>query len=103
DLKSIQVDLAEMSLFRAKQCAYLACTSSETEPGMNIYSGLLFLGGHIADPKLARSLVEGTGRRQPAAPSAAARAPTVRDGCAAGPVRRGAIVSICSVALSPFR
>ncbi|GAA3913114.1 hypothetical protein [Luteimonas lutimaris] len=70
---------------------------------MNIYSGLLFLGGHIADPKLARSLVDGADRRQPAAPSAAARAPTFRDGCAAGPVRRGGIVSVCSVALSLFR
>lgn len=70
---------------------------------MNIYSGLLFLGGHIADPKLARSLVDGADRRRPAAPSAAARPREPRDGCAAGPVHRGAIASICSVALSPFR
>ena len=69
---------------------------------MSIYTDLLFLGGHIADPKLARSLDDDAQRRQPAPPPAG-KSPEARGGCATGAVRRGGIVAICSVALSPFR
>lgn len=68
---------------------------------MSIYTDLLFLGGHVADPKLARSLDDDAQRRQPVAPPVGR--PPARDGCVTGPVRRGGIVSICSVALSSFR
>lgn len=74
---------------------------------MKLWSSLLFLHGHIADPALARSLA---GVDDPQAgprpddidtpsPRLANRAPPRP--CV--PFKRGAITAACSVALSPFR
>ena len=71
---------------------------------MNIYTGLLFQHGHIQDPELARSLA-GVERVAPPARDTKALPKRTRP-VARGfikPFRRGAIASVCSVALSPFR
>jgi len=67
---------------------------------MNFYAGLLFLEGHIADPKLARALAGPADRARPAT-----RQPPLRKCCDQPKVsRHGAIVSVCCAgALSPFR
>ena len=74
---------------------------------MNIHAGLLFLHGHITDPELARSLAgnaddDRPGREPERRPAPRKGATPPRDR-ASRPFRRGAIVSIGSVALSPFR
>ncbi len=70
---------------------------------MNIYTGLLFNHGHIQNPELARSLAA-SGDGEPTAPRPDARRRSADDrGCPPRPFRRGAIASVCSVALSPFR
>lgn len=74
-----------------------------TEQAMNIYSGLLFQQGYIQDAQLALSLAgadEGekpASDRQPASPVRPQRSERRAS------FRRGAIFSICSTALSPFR
>jgi hypothetical protein len=72
---------------------------------MNLYTGLLFHHGHIADPALAVSLAndghrdEGDDARRPAEPRRVRERRAVR-----GVFRRGAIAAACcSTALSPFR
>ena len=71
---------------------------------MNIYTGLLFNHGHIQDAALARSLAT-SGSGEPAAPArpGARRSVAGGRGCPPRVLRRGAIASVCSVALSPFR
>jgi hypothetical protein len=56
-LKWIQGVLANMSLLQRQASAYLASTSTQRGirrqgNAMNLYTGLLFLHGHIADPSL---------------------------------------------------
>jgi len=70
-----------MSLFRFASCTYRQCSSSGASI-MNIYSGLLFLHGHIAHVDLARQLagVE----TAPAAPS-----PSGKREAACGAARTG--------------
>ncbi|HVI59489.1 MAG TPA: hypothetical protein VM619_11565 [Luteimonas sp.] len=73
---------------------------------MNIYTGLLFNHGHLLDAALARSLAaSGDGDGQSAAPARpeARRRVAAGRGCPPRVFRRGAIASVCSVALSPFR
>lgn len=73
---------------------------------MKLWSSLLFLHGHIADPALARSLA---GEDASVAPRpadeimkpAVPQIHTPERPCV--PLRRGAIAAACSVALSPFR
>ena len=69
---------------------------------MNIYSGLLFLEGHVANPDLMRSLAgEAVGQAMPATamPPAPAAAHDQPMAC-----RRGAIATVCgALSLSPFR
>ena len=70
---------------------------------MNLYTGLLFLDGHIADPKLARSLAGEAGHPRSAGPDGRRKradkrppVPQVR--------RRRAVASVCgALSLSPFR
>lgn len=71
---------------------------------MNLYTGLLFQQGYIQDPQLALSLAGKTdqGEQVPAdRPEKPVRAPARAERRA--PFRRGAIFSVCSTALSPFR
>ena len=73
---------------------------------MSIYTELLFQQGYIQNTELARSLEaddagEPTNATTP--PDTARGAPEADGGRHPRPFRRGAIVSICSVALSPFR
>lgn len=69
---------------------------------MNIYSGLLFLEGHVANPELMRSLA-GAAVGQAVSPSAGTPAPAAAP---ASPMacRHGAIATVCgALSLSPFR
>lgn len=72
---------------------------------MSIYTELLFQQGYIQNTELALSLAADqtgeAGALRP--PEAAAGEPAADDGHHPRPFRRGAIASICSVALSPFR
>lgn len=72
---------------------------------MNIFTGLLFHHGHIADPKLATSLAgiadESQDRRkgQRVSRRPAQVGKSEKTAC----YRHGAIFDACSVSLSPFR
>ncbi|MFC3716146.1 hypothetical protein ACFONC_08285 [Luteimonas soli] len=73
---------------------------------MSIYTALLFQNGYIQDTKLALSLAaDHAGEPEDGAPppDAAGGARDTDCGRPPRPFRRGAIASICSVALSPFR
>ena len=70
---------------------------------MNLYTGLLFLDGHIADPKLARSLA-GDVDSSPSMPPDRRREPVARPPAVPRVSCRGAVASVCgAVSLSPFR
>jgi len=71
---------------------------------MNLYTGLLFQQGYIQDPQLAQSLADKTdpGERVRADRQANEMRPPAQPERRAS-FRRGAIFSICSTALSPFR
>lgn len=70
---------------------------------MNLYTGLLFLDGHIADPKLAQSLVREAGRPGSTPPDPRPD-PVDKREAARCVRRRGAIASLCgALSLSPFR
>jgi hypothetical protein len=56
DLSQIQDRLAKLAIFSGKARAYRSMALKNEEQRMNLYSGLLFLHGHIADPTLAVSL-----------------------------------------------
>ena len=69
---------------------------------MGVYTGLLFLDGHVAQPELARSLASASSA--PPAPSPGADRRVTGEQGVPGVYRRGAIVSVCGAAtLSPFR
>lgn len=73
---------------------------------MSIYTALLFQQGYIQDTKLALSLAaDHAGEPDDATlpPDAGGGGPATDHGRHPRPFRRGAIASICSVALSPFR
>jgi len=76
------------------------------EWSMSIYTGLLFQQGYIQNTELALSLAAddaGEPDDAPPFPDAAGVEPDAGCGRHPRPFRRGAIASICSVALSPFR
>jgi len=71
---------------------------------MNIFTGLLFHHGHIADPQLAKTLAaigdedhDRTDERVASRPARAVK--PEKTAC----YRHGAIFDACSVSLSPFR
>jgi hypothetical protein len=70
---------------------------------MNLYAGLLFLEGHVADPKLMQALAGHTapaGAAGPPAGAVPAREPAGRPKVC----RRGAVAMVCgTLPLSPFR
>ena len=73
---------------------------------MSIYTALLFQQGYIQNTELALSLAaDHAGEPNDATPPPDAPGVETDAGCGRHPrpFRRGAIVSICSVALSPFR
>lgn len=70
---------------------------------MNIYSGLLFQQGYIQDPQLALSLADEKDREKPSPAVASSKPGRAKRPERRAPFRRGAIFSICSTALSPFR
>lgn len=71
---------------------------------MSIYTALLFQQGYIQNTELARSLAaDDAGELVDATPDAGRGKPDADRGRHPRPFRRGAIASICSVALSPFR
>jgi len=73
---------------------------------MSIYTELLFQQGYIHNTELALSLAAdraGEADAAPRPPDAAGGEPAADGGHHPRPFRRGAIASICSVALSPFR
>jgi hypothetical protein len=60
------VAIANISLLRGEASSYLARTSTirgqrRTENAMNVYTGLLFLQGHIIDPTLFADAEPGYG------------------------------------------
>ena len=70
---------------------------------MGLYTGMLFLDGHIAQPELARSLAA----EAHASPSVTSREAGRRSSGQPGHpevCRRGALASVCgATTLSPFR